>query len=57
MTLRDGVKTSEFWITVLTVVVFPLLDAFLGTHLSRPELIAGGGAYAVGRSVAKGLSK
>lgn len=52
MNVKDGIKTTEFALTILPIVL-SIVDAIFGTKLYHPEMFAGAGAYAIGRSIMK----
>lgn len=54
-TIKDGVKTSEFWMGILGALI-PVLNSGLGLHLPTEAIMSIAGiaiAYIFGRSIVK----
>ncbi len=57
--LKKGVKTSEFWVSLIPMIILPLLSIFgLGEEAKNiaPYLVGSAGVYTGGRSVVKSKS-
>jgi hypothetical protein len=55
MSIKEGIRTSEFWLTVLTVVAATVL--VLTDNLSEELWAAAVGIQGAGYSVSRGLTK
>ena len=57
MRIKPGVKTSEFWISLMVPVLVVILNEALGWNIN-PEMLGGifglsGGSYIISRGMAK----
>lgn len=54
--MTPGMKTSEFWIGLITPMFMTVMNSVMGWQIN-PEMLmsmfGGGGAYAIGRGLAK----